>query len=97
MWKKVRMWLKRPVTNSLLMKFMISLNVVVLGICWRFAYIGDIKDKEEQEYYQYLEEMNERYKEVLRQCMDGYVQDVGQYTDHNNQNAIDAMEEQNTQ
>lgn len=97
MWKKVRKWLKRPVTNSLLMKLMISLNVVVLCICWRFAYIGDIKDKEEQEYYQHLEEMNEKYKEVLKQCMDGYVQDVEQCTDHNNQNAIDAMERQNTQ
>ena len=41
--------------------------------------------------------MNEKYKEVLKQCMDGYVQDVGQYMDHNNQNVIDAMGEQNTQ
>lgn len=58
-------WYQKEVTWGILVKFMIVLNLVVLAICWRFAYIGDIIDKEEQEYYQYLEERIKLQSELI--------------------------------
>lgn len=58
-------WWNKQVTWGILVKFMITLNLVALAICWRFAYIGDIIDKEEREYYQYLEERVELQKEII--------------------------------
>lgn len=58
-------WWNKPVTWGILVKFMITLNLVALAICWRFAYIDDIIDKEEQEYYQYLEERVELQQEII--------------------------------
>lgn len=58
-------WWNKPVTWNILVKFMITLNIVALAICWRFSYIGDIINKEEQEYYQYLEERVELQQEII--------------------------------
>ena len=62
---KLRELLNRPVTFGLLTKFIISLNVVVLATCWRFAYIGDLEDKEEQEYMEYLEKRVETQEKLI--------------------------------
>ena len=62
---KLREFLNRPVTFGLLTKFIISLNIVVLVICWRFAYTGDLEDKEEQEYMEYLEERVETQEKLI--------------------------------
>lgn len=58
-------WWNKPVTWNILVKFMITLNILALAICWRFAYIGDLVDKEEQEYYQYLEERVKLQADVI--------------------------------
>lgn len=58
-------WYQKEVTWGILLKFMIVLNLVVLAICWRFAYIGDIIDKEQQEYYEYLENRVELQSEII--------------------------------
>ena len=58
-------WWNKPVTWGILVKFMITLNLIALAICWCFAYIGDIINKEEQEYYQYLEERVELQQEII--------------------------------
>lgn len=68
-------FLNRPATFGLLTKFMIVLNLVVLAICWRFAYIGDLKDKEEQEYLNYLEERVETQSELIK-LYRNYVQEL---------------------
>ena len=59
-------WWNKPVTWNILVKFMITLNIVALAIYWRFAYIGDLVDKEEQEYHQYLEERVELQSELIQ-------------------------------
>ena len=58
-------WWNKPVTWNILIKFMLILNILALAICWRFAYIGDLADKEEQEYYQYLEERVKLQAEII--------------------------------
>ena len=44
---------------------MIVFNVLALAICWRFAYIGDIEDKERQNYYNYLEQKVELQNNLI--------------------------------
>lgn len=48
-------FLNRPVKIGLFLKLIICLNVVFLAFCMRIAYIGDLKDEEMQQYYNYLE------------------------------------------
>lgn len=59
-------WWNKPVTWNILVKFIITLNILALAICWCFAYICDLVDKEEQEYYQYLEERVELQSELIQ-------------------------------
>lgn len=68
-------WWNKPVTWNILVKFMITLNILALAICWRFAYIGDSKDKEEQEYLNYLEERVETQSELIK-LYRNYVQEL---------------------
>ena len=68
-------WWNKPVTWNILVKFMITLNILALAICWRFAYIGDLKDKEEQEYLNYLEERVETQSELIK-LYRNYVQEL---------------------
>ena len=58
-------WWNKPVTWNILVKFIITINILALAICWSFAYIGDLVDKEEQEYYQYLEERVKLQAEII--------------------------------
>lgn len=58
-------WWNKPVTWNIFVKFMIVFNVLALAICWRFAYIGDIEDKERQNYYNYLEQKVELQNNLI--------------------------------
>ena len=59
-------WWNKPVTWNIFVKFIIAFNIIALTVCWRFAYIGDLIDKEEQEYYQYLEERCKLQEELIK-------------------------------
>lgn len=45
----------KPVKIGFFIKLFIVLNLLFLVICMRISYIEDLKDQQEQEYYQYLE------------------------------------------
>lgn len=61
--KKIKKKLDQPVTGSMLFKFVICLNVVVLAFCWKIATIKTTEDEETKEYMNYLEETLKRERE----------------------------------
>lgn len=66
--KKIKQKLDQPVTGSMLFKFLICLNIVVLAFCIRIANVRTTQDEETLEYINYLEETVEKdseYRKVL--------------------------------
>lgn len=62
---KLREFFNRPVTFGLLTKFIITLNILVMCVCFRYAYIGDLEDMEELEYMKYLEERITNQEKII--------------------------------
>ena len=62
---KVKSWWNREVTWGMLVKLIICINIVWLALCYELARVGDIVDKEQQEYYNYLENRVELQQELL--------------------------------
>lgn len=66
--KKIKQKLDQPVTGSMLFKFLICLNIIVLAFCIRIANVRTTQDEETLEYINYLEEIVEKdneYRKVL--------------------------------
>lgn len=63
---KIVDWLNKPVTFSILIKLLICINLIFLLQCYTIAIIGDIKDKEQQEYEKYLEERIELQNKLIK-------------------------------
>lgn len=59
-------WWNKQVTWGILIKFIISLNIIFLVFCWLFAYTGDLVDKEREDYYYHLEKVNELQSELIK-------------------------------
>lgn len=62
---KIVDWLNKPVTFNILIKLLICINLIFLSQCYTIAVIGDIKDKEQQEYEKHLEEQIKLQKEII--------------------------------
>lgn len=63
--EKTVKWYEKEVKWGFFVKFMITLNILCLCICFRFAYISDIIEEDEEEYIQYLETRVELQSELL--------------------------------
>lgn len=63
--QKIKEKMNQPVTGSILLKFIISINIVVLAYCIILADIRTTEDEETQNYINSLEEAIERDEEYL--------------------------------
>lgn len=59
-------WWNKQVTWSIFVKFILVFNTIFLFWCWRFAYTGDLIDKEREDYYYHLEKVNELQDELIK-------------------------------
>ena len=76
--KKIKQKLDQPVTGSMLFKFLICLNIVVLAFCIRIANVRTTQDEETLEYINYLEETVEKDSEYRKVLWD-YINDLKEH------------------
>ena len=68
--KKIKQKLDQPITGSMLFKFLICLNIVVLAFCIRISNVRTTQDEETLEYINHLEEIVEKDNEYRKDLWD---------------------------